>query len=180
MLVDAERLLDQFWPREVPDRFEELRIPFAAVATDYHLRSEVLFESGPLTPAVAASMAWPGLVKPVVIGERVLIDGGAVTPVPVEHAARGGLATLCVDVAGASFASEARVPDPLEAMFGASQILMTAVAQHAVSRHPPGLLVRPDVGRFAGLDFFRAGEILAVAGPVRDEVKRWLERMLED
>jgi NTE family protein len=38
------------------------------------------------------------------------------------------------------------------------------------------LLIRPDVGRFAGLDFFRCADILAAAEPMKDEVKRGLER----
>jgi NTE family protein len=178
VLVDAERLLDQFWPREVPDRFDQLKIPFSVIATDFHLRAEVVLSGGPLTPAVAASMALPGLVKPVVIEGRVLIDGGAVTPLPIMQAAEGGLCCLCVDVFGASFASDSRIPEPMEAMFGASQILMTAVAQHAVDRYQPDLVVRPDVGSYGGLDFFRAPDILAASEPVKDDVKRWAEKVL--
>ncbi len=41
VLLDGEKLLDLFWPEAVPDRFEQLAIPFAAVATDFHLRREV-------------------------------------------------------------------------------------------------------------------------------------------
>jgi NTE family protein len=178
VLVDGERILDQFWPREVPDRFEELKIPFAAIATDYHLRAEVVLENGPLTPAVGASMALPGLVKPVVIDGRVLIDGGAVTPLPVPQAGGDGVFTICVDVFGAAFVSDTRVPEAIEAMFGASLILMTAVAQRSLDRHRPDLLVRPDVGQFAGLDFFKAPEILAAADPVKDQVKRAVERLM--
>jgi NTE family protein len=191
VLVDAERLLDLFWPREVPDRFEQLKIPFTAVATDYHLRAEVELSSGPLTPAVGASMALPGLVKPVVIEGRVLIDGGAVTPLPIRQArgegARGeGMRgegagdpfVVCVDVFGAAFVSDNRVPEAMEAMFGASQILMTAVAQRSLERNPPDLVLRPDVGQFAGLDFFKAQDILAAAEPIKDEVKRALDEAL--
>lgn len=83
VLIDGERLLDLFWPQAVPDRFDELDIPFLCVATDYHLHDEVVIGSGPLTPAVAASLAIPGLVRPVTIGGRVLIDGGAINPCPM-------------------------------------------------------------------------------------------------
>lgn len=178
VLVDGERLLDLFWPEAVPDRFEDLRIPLTAVATDYYMRTEAALDSGPLTPAVGASMAIPGLVKPVVIGEQVLIDGGAVTPLPLRHAGGEGVFTICVDVLGASMVSATRVPEPIEAMFGASQILMTEVAQRSLERHAPNLLVRPQVGGFAGLDFFKAAEILAAADDSKDEIKRGLERVL--
>lgn len=178
VLVDGERILDLFWPEAVPDRFEALKIPFAAIATDYHLRSEVTLASGPLTPAVGASMAIPGLVKPVVIGSQVLIDGGAVTPLPIAQAQGEGLFTICVDVLGQAFVSDTRVPEPVEAMIGASHILMTAVAQRSLDRHQPDLMVHPGVGDYAGLDFFKAAEILTVADAVKDEVKRAVDRAL--
>lgn len=178
VLVDGEKLLDLFWPEAVPDRFEELRTPLTVVATDYHLRTAVAIASGPLTPAVGASMAIPGLVRPVVLDGRVLIDGGAVIPLPIEPAQAEGVLTICVDVLGSAFVSDTRVPEPIEAMFGASHILMTGVAQRELERHRPDLLLKPDVGSFAGLDFFRAAEIIAAAEPIKDEIKRWADKAL--
>ncbi len=178
VLVDGERLLDLFWPEAVPDRFEDLRIPFSAVATDFHMRSEVLLSSGPLTPAVGASMAIPGLVRPVTIAGQVLIDGGAVNPLPYEHVTRRGAFVIAVDVCGASFVSDSRVPEPIEAMFGASQILMSAVVQRMIEQHRPDMIVRPDVGAFAGLDFFRAQDILTAAEASKDMIKRGLDAAL--
>jgi NTE family protein len=178
VLVDGERVLDLFWPDMVPDRFEALKIPLTVVATDYHLRCEAALTAGPLTPAVGASMAIPGLVRPVQIDGRVLIDGGAVNPLPYEHLAALGVTVLAVDVGGAAFVSDARIPEPIEAMLGASQILMNALVQRMLERKRPDLLLRPDVGRFAGLDFFKAKDVLASAEPMKDEIKRALERTL--
>jgi NTE family protein len=179
VLVDAERLLDLFWPEVVPDRFEALKIPFMAVATDFHMRSEVVLSRGALTPAVGASMALPGMVRPVVIHEQVLIDGGAVNPLPYQHLVDGRRFVIAVDVCGAAFVSDRRVPEPLEAMFGASQILMSSVVQRMIERSPPDVLLRPDVGAFAGLDFFKAAEILAASEPMKDVLKRALNAHLD-
>jgi NTE family protein len=178
VLVDGERLLDLFWPDTVPDRFEALKIPFLAIATDFHNRSEVVLSSGPLTPAVGASMALPGLVRPVIVGERVLIDGGAVNPLPYRHVEAKGTFVIAVDVGGATSAEAGHVPEPIEAMFGASQILMGAVVQRMLETRPPDLLIRPAVGAFAGLDFFKAEEILTAAEPVKDEIKRAIARVM--
>jgi NTE family protein len=68
----------------LPKTFEELRIPLTVVATDFWRRESVLYRSGPLLPAVAGSMAIPGLLRPVVFGERVLVDGGVVNPLPFD------------------------------------------------------------------------------------------------
>lgn len=179
VLIDGERLLDLFWPEAVPDRFEDLAIPFTAVATDYHSHGEVALTSGPLTPAVAASLAIPGLVRPVVVEGRVLIDGGAINPLPYDRLLAPGRITIAVDVSAPAAEGEMHVPRPLEAMIGGSQILMRSVVQRMIERQPPDILIRAGAEGFGGLDFFRAKTILAAAEPVKDEVKRKLSQALD-
>lgn len=179
VLIDGERLLDLFWPQAVPDRFEELAIPFTAVATDYHQHGEVRLASGPLTPAVAASLAIPGLVRPVTVDGRVLIDGGAINPLPYDRLLAPGRIVVAVDASAPATESDTRVPSPLEAMVGGSQILMRSVVQRMIERHPPDILIRAGAEGFGGLDFFRAKAIFAAAEPVKDEVKRRLSQALE-
>jgi NTE family protein len=179
VLIDGERLLDLFWPQAVPDRFEELGIPFLCVATDYHLHDEVVLGSGPLTPAVAASLAIPGLVKPVTIGGRVLIDGGAINPLPYDRLLGPGRLVLAVDTSAPATVSDSRVPEPLEAMVGVSQILTRALVQRMIERQPPDILIRAGGEGFGGLDFFRWQAILEAAEPAKEEVKRRLSEALE-
>jgi NTE family protein len=179
VLLDGERLLDLFWPQAVPDRFEELAIPFLSVATDYHLHDEVVIGSGPLTPAVAASLAIPGLVRPVTIGGRVLIDGGAINPLPYDRLLGPGRIVLAIDTSAPATVSDSRVPEPLEAMVGVSQILTRALVQRMIERRPPDILIRAGGDGFGGLDFFKAEAILEAAAPVKEEVKRKLSQALE-
>jgi NTE family protein len=179
VLIDGERMLDLFWPEAVPDRFEELAIPFMALAADYHLHSEVALTSGPLTPAVAASLAIPGLVRPVVIGERVLVDGGAINPLPYDRLMAAGRIVMAVDTSASATISDRRIPEPLEAMVGVSQILTRTIVQRMIERQPPDILIRAGVDSIGGLDFFKAKAILEAAEPVKDEVKRRLAQALE-
>ncbi|WP_244523357.1 patatin-like phospholipase family protein [Bosea sp. BIWAKO-01] len=178
VLIDGERLLDLFWPQAVPDRFEELKTPFAAIATDYHLHAEVSLTSGPLTPAVAASLAIPGLVRPVVLGGRVLIDGGAINPLPYDRLLAPGRIVMAVDTSAPATISDTRVPEPLEAMVGVSQILTRTIVQRMIERHPPDILIRAGIDGYGGLDFFRAQAILDASEPLKDEVKRRLSQAL--
>jgi NTE family protein len=67
-------------------RFEDLDIPLALVATDLYRRSEVTFTSGPLLPAILASMALPGVYPPIAANGSYLVDGGVLNPVPVAQA----------------------------------------------------------------------------------------------
>jgi len=69
---------------------EQLRIPFASVATDLTTGEEVIHDSGPLVEAIIASIAIPGLFRPVHYQNRYLVDGGLVNPLPVSIAHKFG------------------------------------------------------------------------------------------
>ncbi|KRE18052.1 patatin [Bosea sp. Root381] len=179
VLIDGERLLDLFWPEAVPDRFEELAIPFTAIATDYHLHAEVTLGRGPLTPAVAASLAIPGLVRPVMVEGRVLIDGAALDPLPYERLMRPGRIVMAVDTSAPAAGDETRIPGALEAIVGVSHIRSRSIVQRMIERRPPDILIRAGMDGVGLLDFFKAKAILAAAAPVKDEVKRKLAQALE-
>ncbi|GGH11794.1 patatin [Alsobacter metallidurans] len=175
VLVDGEKLLDLFWPEAVPDAIEDLAIPFQAVATDYYGRVEHRFASGPLVSAVAASMAIPGLVRPVLAGGRVFIDGGAVNPLPFEGMDGPGTVVIAVDVTGGPVPDTKAAPEASEAMLGASQIMQGAIVAEKLKARAPDILVRPAVDGFRGLDFFRAKAILLAAEPAKEQFKRDLD-----
>lgn len=63
---------------------EDLPLAFTAVATDITARREVWFQRGPLASAIRASIAVPGFIAPVLLGDHLLVDGGVLNPVPVE------------------------------------------------------------------------------------------------
>ena len=90
LLIDSEKFCDQFLPKELPDDFEALEIPLTVIATDLHGRSEAALTDGALRSAIAASLAIPGLMRPVERDGRVLVDGAAVNPLPFDLSARQG------------------------------------------------------------------------------------------
>jgi len=67
---------------------EELELPFAAVCCDLDDGEEVVLGTGDLADAVRASSAIPGILPPLVVDGRTLVDGALVTPVPVAAAER--------------------------------------------------------------------------------------------
>jgi NTE family protein len=171
-LIDGERLLDRLWPEAVPERFEDLALPLEVVATDYHARAEAAFTTGPLGPAVAASIAIPGVIRPVRLGERLLVDGGAVNPLPFDRLIGRADVIVAVDVTGGPPPMGGRSP----AGFGTLQIMQAAIVAAKLKIYRPEIVVRPAVDRFRVLDFFDARAILAAAAPAKDELKRELER----
>jgi NTE family protein len=177
LVLDAERFCAAFLPPGVPDRFENLTIPLNVIATDLYGRSEVLFTAGPLKRPIAASLALPGLLQPVVIEGRVLVDGAALNPLPFDRLR--GCADVIVAVDSSIGPTQVRgVPDPLESMFATLQVMGYALVNQKLAQGAPDLVIRPNLGIFRLLDFMRASAILRAAEPVKTEVKERLAPLL--
>lgn len=84
----------------LPDRnIEDLPVAFAAIALDLNSGGEVILSRGSLRRAAAASSAIPGILPPVRVDGRVLVDGGWVNKVPVLPAFRlGADVVIAVDI----------------------------------------------------------------------------------
>ncbi len=66
------------------EHFDDLAIPYRAIATDIVNGDMVVLESGSLAGAMRASMAVPGAFDPMRIGDHLLVDGGLVRNLPVD------------------------------------------------------------------------------------------------
>lgn len=67
-------------------RIEDLPLKFASVATEVRTGHEIWLTHGRLVDAMRASYALPGIFAPMLIGDRWLVDGALVNPVPVSTA----------------------------------------------------------------------------------------------
>jgi len=132
----AFRLIDPVWRREGliggrraieyiesavggSDRLvEDLDIPFAAVATDLNTGEEVVIDRGPVTDAIRASIAIPGVFRPHMLEGRVLVDGGLSDPIPVS-VARGLGAHFVIGVSILRLRGVLRDAAPLGILAGA-------------------------------------------------------------
>ncbi len=75
----------EFIDKEVGSKnYEDLPIPFACVSADIKTGEKVVFDSGPLSLGVRASMNLPGVFEPVEYRQRLLVDGGIVDYMPVD------------------------------------------------------------------------------------------------
>ncbi|WP_305038981.1 patatin-like phospholipase family protein [Fulvivirga maritima] len=82
--VRGDRVFNEM-KKFIPDcNIEDLSIPFAAVATDIVNRREVVFTSGSVFGALRASAAIPSVMKPAVINDIELVDGGVLNPIPID------------------------------------------------------------------------------------------------
>lgn len=110
--IRAERVIGKVAEILEGALIEDLAIPFTAVATDLGARREVWFQRGPVSTAIRASVAIPGVITPIVVDGRLLVDGGLMNPVPIEPtAAVASDWTFAVSLSGAR-ASGKDGPEP--------------------------------------------------------------------
>lgn len=73
----------------IPDTpIEDLKIPYAAVAVDLINNREVVFREGSLFDAIRASVSIPSVLTPVKTTDGLLIDGGVMNNIPIDHVKR--------------------------------------------------------------------------------------------
>lgn len=146
------------------DSFEELLIPFAAVATDLASGDPVVFRHGELRNALRASCAFPGLFQPMRIGTRSLADGSLVSPVPAREARE--LDPGCV-VGVFVGPQDACAGDPDNVFQAVSRAVNAAhKSQSEGWEKESDLLLRPDVPALHWDDFAQAEKALSAGAAV--------------
>ncbi len=131
-------------------QIESFPIPFAAVATDLKTGEMQMLRSGPVADAVRASCSLPGIFVPKTIGGRELVDGGLVSPLPVEAARRMGCdVVIAVDVTAP--------PQPGD-LSGLYEVILQSfdIMGRALSNQEAlqaDLLIRPETGAYSSSNF---------------------------
>ncbi|TPQ40713.1 phospholipase [Bradyrhizobium guangdongense] len=85
-LIGGEKLASRLEEAMGPSLIEDLPVKYAGVATEVRTGHEIWLTRGRLVDAMRASYALPGIFSPVLIGDRWLVDGALVNPVPVSAA----------------------------------------------------------------------------------------------
>lgn len=112
-LIQGQRLNQTLRRLTLPvaqiEKFDELPIPFRAVATDLETGDAVIMSEGDLTSAMRASLSAPGLFIPVERDGRLLVDGGLAENLPVDVARAMNVDVLIVVDVGAPLLTRARL-----------------------------------------------------------------------
>jgi NTE family protein len=134
--------------------FDDLAIPYRAIATDFENGQMVVLDHGDLAAAIRASMSVPGAFAPVEIDGRILVDGGLVRNVGVDVARELGAERVIVVNVGASLLKRAEIGSVLSAAEQTLNILVDQnVASSLASLAPDDVLITPELGAFSATDF---------------------------
>jgi len=162
---------------EVSD-FDDLPIPFRAVATDVLAGEMVVMGDGSLPVAMRASMALPGIFAPVHADDRILIDGGMLRNLPVDVGRE-----LCADIVIAVWmTTPPKQPEDVTtalAIFDRSYKLMIGANQKAQIESLAETDIGIDVpmGDIESGDFLRVGEAIALGKQAAESSKAALRKL---
>jgi NTE family protein len=129
---------------------ERLKIRFAATATDLTTGAPILFERGNTGIAVRASSAVPGVFQPVRIGDRLYVDGGLVSPVPVRFARQMG-ADFVIAVNISSQPDGQPSGSTVDMLLQTFTIMGQTINQFELRE--ADIVIRPELGAMRGSDF---------------------------
>ena len=176
-LFQVDKFLDHLEDLIGVSDFESLAIPLKVVATDFWGREEVVFDRGPIIPAVAASFAMPGIFKPVVLDERVLVDGGSVNPLPYDLLEDECDVIIAIDVMGRRARDEALLPSYSESVFNTFQIAEKSILREKFRRRKPDIYLEVEIAGVRALEFHKVDDILRQAEPARKRLESALKAL---
>lgn len=87
-LIKGDKVFNKMKEFIADENIEDLDLPFAAVAVDIIRKEEVIFTKGSIYQAVRASVAIPSVFTPIKKGKALLVDGGVLNNIPVNHVKR--------------------------------------------------------------------------------------------
>jgi len=139
------------WEAAGVRRFDELPRPFVAVATDLETGEAVALRGGVLSEALRASTGIPGVIEPLIIEGRLLVDGALSRNLPAADARE----------LGADFVICSDVSDPLDSAEDLESLLdvfsqvtsLSMLAANTEQRQLCDVLIRPDVDGISPLAF---------------------------
>ncbi|MET3653902.1 patatin-like phospholipase family protein [Dyella japonica] len=149
-VVQGQKLQD-YVNQQVKNRpLDKLSVPFAAVATQLETGQRTVFVRGNTGQAVRASSSVPGVFEPVEINGKHFVDGGVVSPVPVDAARQlGADVVIAVDISSKASGTN---PQGMINIVGQSiSIMGQKLGEQELAR--ADIVIRPKVNQIGAADF---------------------------
>lgn len=158
--------------------FDDLPIPYRAMATDMETVTPFVLDHGSLAKAMQASMSIPGALKPVEWEGHILADGGSVNNMPVDVAkAMGADVVIAVDIG-----AKLRTRKSLTSAISMVDQLTTYMTQVGTDKQkallgPKDILLAPEFGDIGLADFARMPEGIKIGEAAAERASLQLDRL---
>lgn len=158
--------------------FAELDTPLAIVATDYWSGEAHVFREGELLAAVQASMAVPGVFAPVEFEDKLLIDGGASNPLPLDLLEDVDI-VVAIDVSGTRREARDGKPNITDLLFSTFEIMQQSIVRERAEHTVPDIYIKPELPGIRLLHFDRVDRVVELAKNSAEKLRAELKALPE-
>ena len=158
--------------------FDQLPIPFRAVATDIETGQKVVLDRGELAGAMRASMSVPGVFAPYRLNGKLLVDGGMADNVPIDVARQMG-ADVVIVVATQTPLATADKLGSVGAVLGqtVTMLILANERQQLETLKPTDVLINVDTAPLTAADFKQSPALIAVGRAAAEKQLAGLQRI---
>ncbi len=143
--------------------FDQLPIPFRAVATNIETGRPAVLEGGELATAMRASMSVPGAFAPILRDGQLLVDGGLADNIPVDVARRMGADIVIVVATQGKLQTKAGIHTAVDVLAQTVTLLILAnEREQLASLRPQDVLIPIDAGDLSSADFTKGPQFFEV------------------
>lgn len=149
--------------------FDDLPIPYRAIAADAETGQQIVISSGDLATAMQASMSLPGIVRPIEKDGQLRVDGGIVNNLPISVAKElGAEVVIAVDI-GAPHLNKEQLDNSLNILLQLTHFLTDKnVAEQKALLTENDILLVPPITEVGMLSFDKTQETVALGYEVAD------------
>ena len=153
--------------------FDELPIPFRAIAADIVTGKQVVISQGDLATAMRASMSIPGLFSPIDFAGHLLVDGGIVNNLPVNVVQGMGADILIAVDVGTPLSTREELNDFVSITSQLTGIMVVNNTEHQISLlTPKDILIVPNLGGgISSVDFSKVDQSIPLGYQAADALR---------
>ncbi|WP_079529737.1 MULTISPECIES: patatin-like phospholipase family protein [Halobacillus] len=138
---------------------EQFNLPMSIIATDLSAGTKKVFQNGPASDAVRASIGIPGIFVPEKINDRLYIDGGVIDRVPVSVVKQMG-ADLIIAVDCSHFDADPSIHSIYDVIFQSIDIMQDQLSTAMGISSDADVMIRPEVTTYSSRAFTNIKEII--------------------
>ncbi len=177
----SNRKMATFIRKRFPvSRFEDLKLPFAAVATNLETGDEVIIRDGDFATAIRASCAIPGVFTPVEDAEgRLLTDGGVVAPMPMNAIKLFSPdIIIAVDLMACGASNWGRPMTMVGALFQSAMMLLRSASR--IQHYEADVVIQPKIAHIRPDQMNKAKELLKLGYESAEEKIGEIKKLIAD
>jgi NTE family protein len=164
------------WFAQPQSDFDDLQIPFRAVTTDLVTGERVVLDSGDLAEALRATMAVPLAFTPVEMGERLLVDGGLVDPVPVGVVREMGADVVIAVNTVSPLLPAGKIKSPIDIANQTTSIMSLEKKEEELQK--ADFVINPKLSEFSAMDFGNVPRLISLGEGTADSLISEIKEML--